>query len=293
MIRKLRPVVVETEELLAESSKIIRYNQCQQFGDKFYMVELNPYGNELLERLTPIVVDPDTIETGVYTFVVLSLGHEEVPKLYMMKTLNFYEIGTKHQQLINRIACIKKECVEYVIYYAGELFKTPKNNILFNFSSGTYMKDKLHEEETPEGIEYITNTLHELTGSKYDIEFTKFPLITNQILPLTLEDIKLYLECGAIIREFSSKIECVSYKEFYNRNKHNLQNETIQKQMEELLGNSVILTKEPRERKGGKKRKDKPRTKGYTHTKRHKLKKIIPHKKPNKNKTKKKSKYIF
>lgn len=285
MLRKLRPVVVETEELLAESSKIIRYNQCQQLGDNFYMIELNPYGNELLERLTPIIVDPDTIENGIYTFVVLSLGNKNAPKLYIMKTLNFYEIGTKHQQLINRIACIKKECVEYVIYYAGELLKTPDDTILFNFSSGTYMKDKLHEEETLEGIEYITNTFNELTSSKYNIEFTKDPLITSQILPLTREDIQLYLECGATIREFSSKTECVEYKEFYNRNKNVEKNEELQKQMDSLLVNSVILTKEIGEGKGGKKSKIKSK-KSKT-----KSKKIKRHKKT--KKTNKKSKYII
>lgn len=278
MLRKLRSVVVETEELLAESSKTIRYNQCQQLGDHFYMIELNPYGNKLLERLTPIIVVQDTIENGIYTFVVLSLGHKNAPKLYIMKTLNFYEIGTKHQQLINRIACIKKECVEYVIYYAGELLKTPDDTILFNFSSGTYMKDKLHEEETPEGIEYITNTLNELTSSKYNIEFTDGPLITSQILPLTSEDIQLYLECGATIREFSSKTECVKYKEFYNRNKNIEKNEELQKQMDSLLVNSVILTKEIGEGKGGKKSKTKS-------------KKIKRHKKTKKNN--KKSKHII
>lgn len=214
-----KPVSVQTSNTLMKSSQGIHYHQCQAMNDKFYLVELTPYGNQLLERLTPVLEQPAVLENAVYVYVVLSLGHDAIPKLYLMKTLNSYEIGTKHQQLIYRIACQSpSNCSKYVLYYAGELLKNPDNSIVFNFISGTYMKDKLTaKKQLAAATTFVTEHLLAMTNHAYSVEFVQVPFISPQSLPLTAEDLQLYVTCGATVREFTDKQECVKYKEFYNQ----------------------------------------------------------------------------
>jgi hypothetical protein len=59
-----------------------------------------------------------------------------------------YEFGTKHHQILYRMAIRDEHLdnsynkIEYKLYSAGEILCINKNTLLFNFYSGTYKMKK-------------------------------------------------------------------------------------------------------------------------------------------------------
>ena len=92
-------------------------NQCGKINDKYYLIEINPYTNELLTSSLPIFTNINELENGIYIYVVLGFDVLDVPQIYLLKTLNLYELGTKHQQLIHRISYINNKCKKFKLYY--------------------------------------------------------------------------------------------------------------------------------------------------------------------------------
>lgn len=85
------------------------------------------------------------IEDGVYTWIICydkrsAAGY--VPLLYLTRTQNIHEIGTKHINIVNA------KCLNGTVNYAGELIKQG-NTIRINLLSGTYMMDKVNASNIP------------------------------------------------------------------------------------------------------------------------------------------------
>lgn len=179
----------------------ILHSQCQEINGKYYIISMNPYTNELLKASLPIITDVKKLKNGVYTYVVLGFD-EGAPQIYMLKTLNLYELGTKHHQLVHRISCdVNEHCKKYKLYYAGEIYKQNKN-ISFNFYSGTFkMEQKMKKKTLPQDIEYMKQF-------SPDLQFVDEPLITTENIQLTRQDLDFYKKMGAKIYEFDDQDVC-------------------------------------------------------------------------------------
>lgn len=206
-ISKYKSLTLKT---LNKKNKYIINNQCLQIGDKYYLVQIDPYYNMLLHDINPILENPVDFDDGIYMYVILSLDGS-LPILYAIKVLSLYEFGTKHQQLIQRIACNESSCKKIQLYYAGEIMKN-NDNLTFNFFSGTYkMKKKINKKELPTAIMFTTNLINNVTNNKYNTQFIDKPLLTNDILPLTHNDLNKLKEIGATIIEFNNKNDCTDF----------------------------------------------------------------------------------
>lgn len=191
----------------------LQHHQCQELNEKYYLVLIDPYNNENLHNSLPIVTNLNELENGLYIYVLLSLD-DNPPTIYCIKTYNLYELGTKHQQLIHRIACSNGECKKYVLYYAGELEKT-QSSIIFNFYSGTFkMETKLKKRTIPNDIDFMrTNIISLLENPSLSVEYIDAPLITSNRteLQLTQTDLDFFKSLGAIIYVFDNKEKCKQY----------------------------------------------------------------------------------
>lgn len=190
-------------------SYAIRHTQCNEVDGKYYIINISPYTNERLKESLPIITDAKDLEPGVYTYVVVGFD-DESPQIFLVRVVNMYELGTKHHQLLYRVACVHDKCKKYKLYYAGEVQKVEDSNtVKFNFYSGTFrMKDKIRKRGLPKDIEYVKQLL-EARGRQ--VEFVDRPLITAENLQLTKDDLNLYKEMGATIIEFDEKSVCDSF----------------------------------------------------------------------------------
>lgn len=202
------PVYKLTRPIIDEYA--IKHTQCNEIDGKYYFVHLNPYESSLLQEKLPVIEDVEKLKDandGIYTYVVLSLDDGPV-KIYLIRVLNIYEFGTKHQQLVHRIACINNKCKKYNLFYAGEVLKEG-DVVRFNFYSGTFkMETKLKKKNTSKDINYVKRFLDR---SGINVEFVNEPLIIPENLQLTKQDIDLYKSIGANVFEFDNKDKCDTF----------------------------------------------------------------------------------
>jgi len=185
---------------------ILTHHQCQQLNDKYYIVGINPYTNQQLHLTLPIITNLHGLDDGFYIYVLLSLDNGE-PSMYFIKTYTSYEIGTKHQQLIYRIACNNQTCKKYNLYYAGELQKRG-NEIKFNFYSGTFkMATKLKKTKLPQDIEYMKQHILSLCDEGIYIQFMDEPIITSENILFTQKDLDDLKHLGANVNTTPEKKE--------------------------------------------------------------------------------------
>lgn len=78
---------------------------------KYYYIYIDPYDASpdmtcVIDEVSPLLVNPTEFETGAYyTYMVASSSSSSPPpQLYAAKTVNMYEFGTKHQQIMYRKA---------------------------------------------------------------------------------------------------------------------------------------------------------------------------------------------
>jgi hypothetical protein len=193
----------------------INHKQCGKLNDKYYLIEINPYTNELLKSSLPIYSEIKELIDGIYIYVVLGFD-DEAPQIYLLKTLNLYELGTKHQQLIYRISCDNNSCKKFKLYYAGELQKID-NNIFFNFYSGTFkMETKIKKKLIQLDIDYMVELLNK-DNDNLPI-YKEEPFITSDAFILTEEDLDLYKSMGANVYEFENEESCKNYSQYFYTN---------------------------------------------------------------------------
>lgn len=95
------------------------------------------------------------IEDGVYTWIICydeRSAAGDVPLLYLTRTQNIHEIGTKHINIVNA------KCLNGNVNYAGELIKEG-NTIRINLLSGTYMMGKVKASNIPIDVQ---NEVHSI-----------------------------------------------------------------------------------------------------------------------------------
>ena len=55
----------------------IQHTQCNEINGKYYIININPYTNELLQESLPLITDVNDLKNGIYTFIVLGFDDEE------------------------------------------------------------------------------------------------------------------------------------------------------------------------------------------------------------------------
>jgi hypothetical protein len=176
--------------------------------------DTSPITTSIIDEVSPLLVNPTEFEPGAYyTYMIVSiigndpetdktvvLSQTGQPELYATKTINMYEFGTKHHQIMYRKAIQDKALfaelakkyknVEYRIYAAGEIMCVTENKLIFNFISGTY-KMKKHMTATRVRYEqaYFTYMMSNIAPKYSTILFQQLALITENVLPLTRREL--------------------------------------------------------------------------------------------------------
>lgn len=187
---------------------------------KYYYIYIDPYDgspdmNSLIEEVSPLLVNPTEFETGAYyTYIVASSSSSSSsatrPQLYAAKTVNMYEFGTKHQQIMYRKA--KRDAAtdaEYIIYATGEVMCVNENTLLFNFISGTYkMKRRISARRAKYEKAYITYMMRNIAPKYTNILFQKEVLITGDVLPLTRQELSRMRRYNIKLFMFTTQNQC-------------------------------------------------------------------------------------
>lgn len=205
---------------------------------KFYYIHIESYDTtpittNIIDEVSPLLVNPAEFEPGAYyTYMIVDLvgkerdtnktvvlSHTGAPELYATKTINMYEFGTKHHQIMYRKA-IQDEAlfaelaktyknVEYRIYAAGEIMCVNKTTLIFNFISGTY-KMKKHMTATRVRYEqaYFTFMMCNIAPKYSTILFQQLTLITEEVLPLTRRELSRLRRHNVPLFLFDTQNKC-------------------------------------------------------------------------------------
>lgn len=189
---------------------------------KYYYIYVDPYDAShnmtcVIDEVSPLLVNPTEFETGAYyTYMVASSSSSSSsgiqgnarPQLYAAKTVNMYEFGTKHQQIMYRKAR-QDAAAEYKIYATGEIMCVNENTLLFNFISGTY-KMKKHMTATRVEYEkaYFTYMIRKFAPKYNTILYQRTALITEEVLPLTRQELSRLRRHNVPLFMFDQQEKC-------------------------------------------------------------------------------------
>lgn len=185
---------------------------------KYYYIYIDPYDTSLnmtcvIDEVSPLLVNPTEFETGAYYTYMVASSSSEIqgnarPQLYAAKTVNMYEFGTKHQQIMYRKA--RQDAVaEYKIYATGEIMCVNENTLLFNFISGTYkMKRHISARRAKYEQAYITYMMRNIAPKYTNILFQKEVLITGDVLPLTRQELSRLRRHNIPLFMFDTQNQC-------------------------------------------------------------------------------------
>jgi hypothetical protein len=197
--------------------------QCNQVNNSgnYYFIEFEGDTYNQLVNQIQIITNPRELENGVYTYVILSIGTSE-PDLYLFKINSIFELGTKHPELVEKIALTSNQDINtFHIYYAGEI-EVKDNQILFNFNSGGFMFGLVSVKDLVEGIPLMIGKLKMIFDTKYDITYANKTLIDRINIVFTQEELDNFKNKGAIIKEFDDEDECMDYQNIYYMDKYNV-----------------------------------------------------------------------
>jgi hypothetical protein len=197
--------------------------QCNQVNNSgnYYFIEFEGDTYNQLVNQIPIITNPRELENGLYTYVILSIGTSE-PELYLFKINSIFELGTKHPELVEKIALASNQDINtFHIYYAGEI-EVKDNQILFNFNSGGFMFGLVSVKDLVEGIPLMIGKLKMIFDPKYDITYANKTLIDRRNIAFTQEELDNFKNKGAIIKEFDYEDECMEYQNEYYMDKYNV-----------------------------------------------------------------------
>ena len=186
---------------------------------KYYYIYIDPYDASpdmtcVIDEVSPLLVNPAEFETGAYyTYMVASpsvIQENAPPQLYAAKTVNMYEFGTKHQQIMYRKARQDAAApAEYRIYATGEIMCVNENTLLFNFISGTYkMKRRISATRAKYEQAYITYMMRNIAPKYTNILFQKEVLITGDVLPLTKQELSRLRRHNIPLFMFNTQNQC-------------------------------------------------------------------------------------
>jgi hypothetical protein len=241
-----------------------KWRDADADAGKYYYIHINSYDaslnvRKLIDKVSPLLKNPSTFESGAYyTYMIVALSpnppsHSMLklkPKLqlYVTKTANMFEFGTKHHQIMYRLAKHHKEekeekeeeyhtnnenkinNQEYIIYAAGEIMCENENTLHFNFISGTYhMKKCISDRRRKYEEAYIIHMMKSIAPFYTNIIFQTKTLITENTVPLTKEYLSILRRYNIPVflhdtRERCNLMKYAILRHSYNNNKINNNN---------------------------------------------------------------------
>lgn len=226
---------------------------------KYYYIHINPYNNSsyttnIINEVSPLIVNPNTFEPGsYYTYMIACLEPDpqnmnktpNQPQLYITKTINMFEFGTKHHQIMYRLATqsedfFMKNKRDFIIYAAGEMKCENDNTLIFNFISGTYkMKRYISSRRRKYEEVYITYMMNSIAPQYKNILFQKSVLITDDVVPLTKKELARLRRHNVPVFMFDTTEQCnrMKYMVIQKSGKQTLTNDGLQDIYKHLSNN--------------------------------------------------------
>jgi hypothetical protein len=230
-----------------------KWRDADADAGKYYYIHINSYDTSsnvrnLIDKVSPLLINPSTFESGsYYTYMIVSLcsSSHAMPKpkpklqLYVTKTENMFEFGTKHHQIMYRLAnhneeeekdkINKNNNQKYIIYSAGELMCENENTLIFNFISGTYDMERCISDRRRKYEEaYITHMMKSIAPLYTNIIFQKDVLITEDTVPVTKQYLSLLRRHNIPVFTYDTREQCNMMKydiiRHYNNTKKNNNN---------------------------------------------------------------------
>jgi hypothetical protein len=235
-----------------------KWRDADADAGKYYYIHINSYDTSfnvrnLIDKVSPLLKNPSTFESGAYyTYMIVALSpsssHEmpkpkPKPELYVTKTANMFEFGTKHHQIMYRLAKNNKEedginnvnnnknkNQEYIIYAAGEIMCENENTIHFNFISGTYhMKKCISDTRRKYEEAYIMHMMKSIAPIYTNIIFQTKALITENTVLLTKQYLSILRRHNIPVFLYDTREQCNMMKyailrHYNNMNKNNNKN---------------------------------------------------------------------
>ena len=238
-----------------------KWRDADADAGKYYYIHINSYDTslnviKLIDKVSPLLKNPPTFESGAYytyMIVALSPSSHEMPKpkpkieLYVTKTANMFEFGTKHHQIMYRLALAKhnneeedganinkNNNQEYIIYAAGEIMCENENTLHFNFISGTYhMKKCISDRRRKYEEAYITHMMKSIAPVYTNIIFQTKTLITENTVPLTKQYLSILRQHNIPVflydtREGCNMMKYAILRHSYNKNNNCITNDELQ-----------------------------------------------------------------
>ena len=238
-----------------------KWRDADADAGKYYYIHINSYDTslnviKLIDKVSPLLKNPATFESGAYytyMIVALSPSSHEMPKpkpkieLYVTKTANMFEFGTKHHQIMYRLALAKhnneeedganinkNNNQEYIIYAAGEIMCENENTLHFNFISGTYhMKKCISDRRRKYEEAYITHMMKSIAPVYTNIIFQTKTLITENTVPLTKQYLSILRQHNIPVflydtREGCNMMKYAILRHSYNKNNNCITNDELQ-----------------------------------------------------------------
>lgn len=238
-----------------------KWRDADADAGKYYYIHINSYDTslnviKLIDKVSPLLKNPATFESGAYytyMIVALSPSSHEMPKpkpkieLYVTKTANMFEFGTKHHQIMYRLALAKhnneeedganinkNNNQEYIIYAAGEIMCENENTLHFNFISGTYhMKKCISDRRRKYEEAYITHMMKSIAPVYTNIIFQTKALITEHTVPLTKQYLSILRQHNIPVFLYDTRERCNMMKyailrHSYNKNNNCITNDELQ-----------------------------------------------------------------
>ena len=239
-----------------------KWRDADADAGKYYYIHINSYDaslnvRKLIEKVSPLLKNPSTFESGAYyTYMIVALSliplSHEMPKpkpkpkleLYVTKTANMFEFGTKHHQIMHRLAKHNKEedgvndvnsnknnknkNQEYIIYAAGEIMCENENTLHFNFISGTYhMKKCISDRRRKYEEAYIMHMMKTIAPVYTNIIFQTKTLITEYTVPLTKQYLSMLRQHNIPVFLYDTREQCNTMKYAILRHSYNNNNTCI------------------------------------------------------------------
>lgn len=227
-----------------------KWRDADADAGKYYYIHINSYDaslnvRKLIDKVSPLLKNPSTFESGAYyTYMIVALSppSHEMPKpkpkleLYVTKTANMFEFGTKHHQIMYRLAKHNEEedivnnnknkNQEYIIYAAGEIMCENENTLHFNFISGTYhMKKCISDRRRKYEEAYIMHMMKSIAPIYTNIIFQSNALITECTVSLTKQYLSILRQHNIPVFLYDTREQCNTMKyailRHYNSNKNN------------------------------------------------------------------------
>ena len=235
-----------------------KWEDADADAGKYFYIHINSYDaspriKNIIDKVSPLLINPSTFESGsYYTYMIASpcnSSHQiptlkPKPQLYVTKTMNMFEFGTKHHQIMYRLAKLKNEEHEmnknanqkYIIYAAGEIMCENENTLIFNFISGTYKMKRISSRRIKYEEAYITHMMKSIAPSYTNIIFQKEVLITENTVPLTKEYLSILRRHNIPVFLHDTREQCNKMKyaiiqhcnNSNNKNNNNITNDELQ-----------------------------------------------------------------